>query len=72
MKTYKVSYRMYEFDKEKSIQVKAKNKCEAHYKAAFENIPEIEGSQPYSCWVDGYITKAGKINYFNTCEGFPY
>lgn len=73
MRNYKISYRMYKFDTEKSINILAKNKADAYCKAYCDEIPEIEGEMPYSAWVDGYITKAGKLIYFkDTCEGFPY
>ena len=72
MRNYKVSYRMYNFSAEKSISILAENKADAYSKAYFDEIPKVEGEMPYSAWVDGYVTKSGKLIYFNTCDGFPY
>ena len=72
LKRYIISYRLYEFDKERSIEVVASNKSDAYCKAVFDIIPSIENEQVYSAWIDAYITKSGEHHQLNTCEGFPY
>ena len=64
MRTYLVSYRMYKFDTEKSIEVVANSRREAEIKGEFEIIPEIEGEYAYSVWATAYITKSGKVHEF--------
>lgn len=54
------------------IDVLAKNKEEAYDKAFFEEIPKIEGSLPYSAWVEAVTYNNGNHRDFNTFEGKPY
>ena len=71
MKTYHVLYNnRIEFGK--GIDVLAKNKYEAWDKAFFEEIPKVEGTTPYSAWVDSVTYQNGNVKFFNTCEGLPY
>ena len=72
MKIYTVAYRMYQFDDVKTIQIKAKSMPDAYSEAVFKVIPEIEGEQVYSAWVDGYTTKDSRYVQCNTFEGKPY
>lgn len=71
MKTYHVLYNnRIEFGK--GIDVLANNKYEAWDKAFFEEIPKVEGTTPYSAWVDSVTYQNGNVKFFNTCEGLPY
>ena len=71
MKAYYVKYRMWQCAEEKGRQVIADNKAEAYEKATFEDIPKIEGSSPYSVWVESVTYNNGNCKYFNTFEGKP-
>lgn len=72
MKTYTVSYRMYQHGEEKSIQVIANNKYEAYDKATYELIPDIEAFSPYSTWVSSVTYNNGNYRKFNNFEGNAY
>lgn len=70
--TYHIDYKLFQFDKIKTIDVAAKSKKEAYRIAAFELIPEREGEYPYSAWVDSVTYQNGNFRQFNHFEGFPY
>lgn len=72
MKAYYVNYRMYGTGEVKGIQIPARNKEEAYDVATYEKIPEIEGTIPYSSWVESVTYNNGNVKYFNTCEGLAY
>ena len=54
--TYHVRYRYN--GEEKGIDVAASNKAEAYDIATFEVLPEIEGSCPYSSWVESLFHRS--------------
>ena len=72
MRYYRVKYKMYSSSDEKYLEVSAKNKAEAYDWATYEVIPSVEGSVPYSSWVDAVLCANGKEHIFNTFEGNPY
>jgi len=72
MKSYKVQYTMQMFGEIKSIDILALNKEDAWSMATHVMIPEIEGCEPYSAWVDSVTYKNGKSRTFNSFEGKPY
>lgn len=72
MKAYYVKYRTWQCADEKGLQVLADNKEQAYDKAMFEDIPRVEGTTPYSCWVERVTYNNGNWKHFNTFEGKPY
>ena len=70
--TYYVKYKVNSCSEVKGICIAARNKAEAYDKAAYEEIPKIEGSLPYSAWVHEVTYSNGKRKLFNTFEGKPY
>lgn len=72
MKAYYVKYRTWQCAEEKGLQVLAANKEEAYEKAMFEEVPRIEQTSPYSCWVASVTYNNGNYKCFNTFEGQPY
>lgn len=72
MKTYTVEYTLTHRAGIQTIDVKANNKEDAYDTAVFDDIPEKEGTYPYSAWVSSVTYNNGKVRYFNTCEGMPY
>jgi hypothetical protein len=71
MKTYYVRYNLFG-QKHPGVDVLARNKEEAYYKATYEVIPEIEGTLAYSTWVESVTYNNGGYKLFNTFEGKPY
>lgn len=69
---YHIEYKMQQHGEVFGVDLWAKNKADAYYKAHFEVIPKKEGSLPYSLWVDSVTYKNGKHKRFNTFEGKPY
>ena len=69
---YGVAYKMYDVASEKKVYVPANSKAEAYDKATYDVIPFIEGSTPYSSWVENVTYQNGKYKTFNTFEGKPY
>lgn len=72
MKTYTVEYTLTHHAGIQTIDVKANNKEDAYDTAVFDDIPQKEGTHPYSAWVSSVTYSTGKVKYFNTCEGNPY
>lgn len=72
MKAYWIKYRAWQCATEKGIQVIAQNKADAYERAMYEEIPKVEGTAPYSCWVASVTCNNGNHKYFNTFEGKPY
>lgn len=72
MNAYWVKYRLYECEKERGIQVAARNKADAYDKATYEDIPKKHGKHPYSAWVSSVTYNNGNCRKFNTFEGNPY
>ena len=72
MKSYYVKYKMLQVGEVKGINIIARNKTDAYDKAVYEDIPNIEGSCPYSAWVHSVTYNNGNYKTFNTCEGLPY
>ena len=68
-RTYTVAYCLFQFDKEREIQVEAQGKEDAYNVAVYGAIPQIEGTHPYSAWVKNAIQKNGGIHEFYTFEG---
>ena len=68
--TYHIEYRRYNHDQVNKINVIAKNKVDAYWKAV-DLITEKEGT-PYSVWISGVTYKNGRCRLFNQFEGNPY
>lgn len=69
MKTYRIVYSEHGiYSDDKNITVKANSKEEAWGRAVYE----VLDTEPYSAYVESYITKSGKVHYFNTCHGCRY
>ena len=69
--TYTIYYKP-EFGEVKKVDVIAKSKANAYDIAFYEVIPSLEGTTPYSAWVDSVTYQNGNVRYFNTCEGNAY
>lgn len=69
MKAYTVAYTMGFGMKEQHVSFLAKNKVDAYDRAAYEIIPEREGSHPYAVWVHSVTFNNGREQRFNTFEG---
>lgn len=70
--TYHIEYKNYLADEIHSIDIVAHNKEEAYWSAVWVRIHEIEGSYPYSAWVESVTYKNGNCHKFNNFEGNPY
>lgn len=69
MKAYTVAYTMGWGMTEQHVSFLAKNKYDAYDRAAYEIIPEREGSHPYAVWVHSVTHSNGNEHRFNTFEG---
>lgn len=73
MKQYTIEYRMIRSELPRTIVVKAETKYDAWRKASYEDIPNKEGSAPYSAWVVGVTFQNGNYrSFYDTLEGKPY
>ena len=72
MKAYCIKYKMNQFGEEKAICVVSNTKADAYDIAVYENIPQKDGSVPYSAWVESVTYKNGNCKKFNTHEGRLY
>ena len=63
---------MHNVASEKKVYVPAKSKADAYDKATYDVIPFIEGTMPYSTWVESVTYQNGNYREFNTHEGKPY
>ena len=71
-RTYSVHYKMHSADDVKNVCIIASDKWDAYDRARWEVIPEKEGCEPYSAWVDNYTTQAGReVKIKNAFEGNP-
>jgi hypothetical protein len=69
---YWVKYKMYRHSEENGIDVLAKNKQDAYYKA-IDKIEEKEGCTPYSAWVYSTTYQNGRHQVFKgTHEQNPF
>lgn len=72
MNEYHIAYKMDgTFSSQKTIKIIAKDRVGAYLQAIDTAIPELEGHQPYSAWVDKVVYKSGKVHLFNNFEGKP-
>ena len=72
-RTYHICYKLYQFDKERHIQVKAQSKEDAYVQATYYDIPYVnDGRLPYSVWVHSVTFDNRKYREFNNHEGHPY
>jgi hypothetical protein len=69
MATYTVAYRMIKHGTQKEITVNAANKLEVWGTATLTAIPNAEGENPYSAWVERVAYSTGRVVEFNTFEG---
>lgn len=72
MKTYCIFFKLSRFGAVHMIDVAAKNKEEAYFKAVYEAIPQERSELPYSAWVDSVTYSSGSYHDFHTFEGKPY
>ena len=72
MKAYYVKYILWKNDKEKGIEVPAKDKYDAYDKAVYKLIPEKEGESPYAAYVESVTYNNGNYKVFNTFIGKPF
>ena len=72
MRTYHVRYKMSYFGEVRGVDLAAKSKVEAYFKAVYEVIPQKEKEAPYSAWVSSCTYNNGGYIPFNTFEGKPY
>ena len=71
-RAYWVKYRMYRHSEESGIDLLAKSKEDAYYKA-IGKIEEKEGETPYSAWVYSVTYQNGKHQLFkDACEQNPF
>ena len=69
---YWIKYKMYRHSEENGIDVLAKNKQDAYYKA-IDKIEEKEGCTPYIAWVYSTTYQNGRHQVFkNTNEQNPF
>ena len=68
---YYVSYKMFNVDRVRGIDVLASSKAEAYDMAVYTLIPQKEGEPPYSAWVKSVTYNNGNYRQFNTFEGKP-
>lgn len=70
MKSYYVNYKLYSNDKIRGINIPARNKEDAYFKA-LKMIHEKENEEAYSLWVNSVTFNNGNYKMFNTFEGKP-
>ena len=72
MKTYCIFFTLNRFGAVYMIDVVAKSKEEAYFKAVYEAIPQGKSELPYSAWVHSVTYSNGNYHKFDTFEGKPY